>query len=223
MYFDHPTPRPSSPAHAGDPVRCGLSIPSPAPLEYWVVRSSRTMTTEWICVPQPTHPRALAARCARGLHSVSPFLEKEGRRESRAPIAPAVVHKKRTSGPQVNRIIRLSLRDGLRLIRDLPGDRAFLPPSPCGLTDASQARLGRTASPQDLTPASGRQDHTISPSAPVLAKALAGPRTHPASFVEDSFQRRSSARRPIAHGVQSALRSLARPTLSRPSHPTARS
>ena len=57
---------------------------------------------------------------------------KEGRRGSRAPIAPAVVHKKRTSGPQVNRIIRLSLHDGLRLIRAHPGDRAFLPPSPCG-------------------------------------------------------------------------------------------
>ena len=55
------------------------------------------------------------------------------------------------------------------------------------------------------------------------AKALAGPRPYPASFVEDSFKRRSSARRIIAHGVQSTPRSLARPTLSRPSHPTARS
>ena len=40
----------------------------------------------------------------------------------------------------------------LRLIRTLPGDRAFLPPSP--------ARLNA-----NLTPASGCQDHTISPSA----------------------------------------------------------
>src|SRR5450432_3405223 len=40
----------------------------------------------------------------------------------------------------------------LRLIRDLPGDRAFLPPS---LVDH----------PTNLAPASGRQDHTISPSA----------------------------------------------------------
>jgi hypothetical protein len=40
----------------------------------------------------------------------------------------------------------------LRLIRALPGDRALLPPS----------SMGRTI---DLAPASGRQDHTISPSA----------------------------------------------------------
>src|SRR5712691_4630008 len=38
------------------------------------------------------------------------------------------------------------------LFRALSGDRAFLPPSPAGLT-------------ANLTPASGRQDHTSSPSA----------------------------------------------------------
>src|SRR5881227_100602 len=36
---------PSYPAHAGDPVRRGFSIPSQASLEYWVARSSRAMTT----------------------------------------------------------------------------------------------------------------------------------------------------------------------------------
>ncbi len=49
--------------------------------------------------------------------------------------------------------IRPSLRGGLRLIASsLPGDRAFLPPSPALLS-------------ANLTPASGRQDHTTSPSA----------------------------------------------------------
>jgi len=62
------------------------------------------------------------------------LLKQGGRRESRAPIAPAVVHKMRTSRPQVNRIIRLSLHNGLRPIRDLPGEPCTLPPSPCGLT-----------------------------------------------------------------------------------------
>jgi hypothetical protein len=38
-------------------------------------------------------------------------------------------------------------------LRALPGDRAFLPPSPTRIA------------PQSLTPASGRQDHTTSPSA----------------------------------------------------------
>ena len=68
-------------------------------------------------------------------------------------------------------------------------------------------------SPQDLTPAfgaSGRHDFAVRA---CLAKALAGPRTYPASFNEDSFKRRSFARRLIAHGVDPALPSLARPTL----------
>src|SRR5260370_40235586 len=39
-------PRSSSPAHAGDPVRRGLSAQTVASLEYWIVRSSRTMTSE---------------------------------------------------------------------------------------------------------------------------------------------------------------------------------
>src|ERR1700736_4494586 len=40
------------------------------------------------------------------------------------------------------------------LFRALPGDRAFLPPS-----------SPRSLLPRNLTPASGRQDHTASPSA----------------------------------------------------------
>jgi hypothetical protein len=54
------------------------------------------------------------------------------------------------------------------LFRALPGDRAFLPPSPA---DRST----------DLTPASGRQDHTALPSALSIAR-LAKPKrpSHPA-------------------------------------------
>ena len=49
--------------------------------------------------------------------------------------------------------IRHSPRNGFNgLLRTLPGDRAFLPPS-CANNSAH------------LTPASGRQDHTTSPSA----------------------------------------------------------
>ena len=48
---------------------------------------------------------------------------------------------------------RHSPRNGLRLIRDLPGDRAFL------------ASVALRNVPQDLIPASGDQDHTTSPSA----------------------------------------------------------
>src|SRR5690242_17004107 len=54
---------------------------------------------------------------------------------------PRAVKNARGRNPRFSRIIRHSLRDGLRFIRDLPGDRAFLPPSPRiilqGLTSAS--------------------------------------------------------------------------------------
>jgi hypothetical protein len=69
----------------------------------------------------------------------------------------------------------------LRLIRDLPGDRAFLPPSPA-------RRVKRLSA--NLAPASGRQNHTISPSAiasfvrAMIAPELSRP-SHPASYVRD--------------------------------------
>src|SRR5450631_1221129 len=47
------------------------------------------------------------------------------------------------------------------LCRALPGDRAFLPPSPRGYVLSKPGWADAT--PQDLTPASGRQDHTILP------------------------------------------------------------
>ena len=68
--------------------------------------------------------------------------------------------------------------------------------------------------------ASGQHDFAVRA---CPAKALAGPRAIRPVSSKTVLQRRSSARRMIAHGVQSALQSLARPTLSRPSHPTARS
>jgi hypothetical protein len=56
------------------------------------------------------------------------------------------------------------------------------------------------ASPQDLTPASGRQDHTTSPSATISRQRSCRASCRPASSGEDGWQHRSSARRPIAHG-----------------------
>jgi hypothetical protein len=51
--------------------------------------------------------------------------------------------------------VRHPPRNGFNgLFRALPGDRAFLPPSP-----------PRSLLLENLTPASGRQDHTASPSA----------------------------------------------------------
>src|ERR1700738_4812141 len=50
------------------------------------------------------------------------------------------------------------------LCRALPGDRALLPPSSRGYLTCPRP-VGPTCLPQDLTPATGRQDHTILPSA----------------------------------------------------------
>src|SRR6202045_4397771 len=71
-------------------------------------------------------------------------------------------------------ITRPSPRNGFNgFLRALPGDRAFLPPSPALLS-------------ANLTPASGRQDHTSSPSASTCPrqKHLLRP-PHPAAYVRD--------------------------------------
>jgi hypothetical protein len=127
-------------------------------------RRIQISNSEKICV------RILAARCVRGLHQLHP-LEKRGRRESRAPIAPAVVRTKNARvDHRFNRIIpAFPARMVYGLLRALLGERAFLPPSPCGLTMHPGPGWADT-SPHDLTPASRRQDHTTSPSAPVSPK-----------------------------------------------------
>jgi hypothetical protein len=65
---------------------------------------------------------------------------------------------------------RHSPRDGFNgFLRALPGDRALLSPSPAKISFA------------DLTPASGRQDHTTSPSARVRSRQSRTSRpSHPA-------------------------------------------
>jgi hypothetical protein len=71
-------------------------------------------------------------------------------------------------------LTRLSPRNGFNgLLRALPGDRAFLPPS---FADCSTT----------LTPASGRQDHTTSPSASSRRSSTTVPRPpHPMPNVRD--------------------------------------
>ena len=63
------------------------------------------------------------------------LLQNRGRRESRMPIAPAVVRTKNARvDHRFNRITpAFPARMVYGLLRALPGDRAFLPPSPCGL------------------------------------------------------------------------------------------
>jgi hypothetical protein len=84
---------------------------------------------------------------------------KRGRREGRVlsshpwPVCKKGSTRGRTTG--AGGIIRPSLRNGFNgLFRALPGDRAFLPPSPL-----------RSLLIRNLMPASGHQNHTTSPSA----------------------------------------------------------
>src|SRR6266581_8718782 len=93
-----------------------------------------------------------------------------GRGERRMPVAPAAscalgsgrTHTSNNEYPGITRRSRTQWFYGL--FRALPGDRALLPPSPCGLKVLSSP-VEPNEPPQDLTPASRRQDHTTSPSA----------------------------------------------------------
>jgi hypothetical protein len=107
-----------------------------------------------------------AARSARVLQkSSAPF---EGVGNAGCPLHPrprvhfVLVERTRvtTSTPESPGI---PARNGFNgLCRALPGDRALLPPSPRGLRFC-HCPVGPIKPPQDLTPASGRQDHTILP------------------------------------------------------------
>jgi hypothetical protein len=114
-----------------------------------------------------------AARCARVVHqSFAPerawgmpaqctrSLVCEGRGR---------MHTSRTGPPESPGI---PARNGFNgLLRALPGDRAFLSPSPREYGASSPGRAD--APPQDLTPASRRQDHTIWPSASCIVRPRA--------------------------------------------------
>jgi hypothetical protein len=120
-----------------------------------------------------THPRPLAAQIAPELcmKSVPPGMKRAqgmpGARCTRGLVCK--MHKVKHT-----RAYRFSggnpafpARWFYGLFRALPGDRAFLPPSP-----------PRSLLLENLTPASGRQDHTTSPSASSAAR-LASPKRPP--------------------------------------------
>ena len=100
-------------------------------------------------------------------------LPQGGSGECRVPIAPAASCAKCSNAHELVTTVApgspgIPARDGFNsLFRALPGDRACLPPS---LPDCSA----------NLTPASGRQDHTTSPSADKHSRQQRRPRpSHP--------------------------------------------
>jgi len=98
----------------------------------------------------------------------------EGVRECRVPAAPIapraklVVHTSvATTGPPGSPGI--PARNGFNdLFRALPGDRALLPPSSADMVLSAPGRADTPSA--NLTPASGRQDHTTSPSAAIVSR-----------------------------------------------------
>ena len=125
-----------------------------------------------------TQSRILATHCARGLLEAScPLIERaQGRPGARCTRGPVCnLHRKmrtrayRSSGEHP----AFPAQWLYGLYRALPGERAFLPPLP-----ARSFWL-----PTDLTPATGRQDHTTSPYAqlPFVAATSASTATRPTS------------------------------------------
>src|SRR3954452_21967620 len=131
-----------------------------------------------------THLRDLAA-CARVLHQLfcaSETSEGAGKAGRSSHPQPRVQNKKahERSHHRFAEFTRPSLRNGFNgLLRALPGDRALLPPS-------SSGNLRK-----NLTPASGRQDHTTSPSASAsfvelaIASLMLPRPSHPVPNVRD--------------------------------------
>jgi hypothetical protein len=108
------------------------------------------------CCPCCRHGFAISPHVLREVCKNIPPSEIRGRRECRALDAPAasrVERNTRVSHHGHTGTTRHSPRSGFTVSFVLPGDRAFLPPSSAEDSSAN------------LTPASGCQDHTTSPSA----------------------------------------------------------
>ena len=133
------------------------------------------------------------------LASASPSLGTEGAGKAGCRLHPRSCAKKRTSGPQVQPDHSGFPRTMVYgLLRALLGDRACLPPSPSGL----MIRL----EPGWAGCISARLDASIGAPGPHDFAVRDRPRQRscrascrPASSGKDGWQRRSSARRPIAH------------------------
>jgi hypothetical protein len=129
------------------------------------------------------------------------LLRNRGRRESRMPIAPAVVRTKSARvDPRFNRITpAFPVRMVYGLLRALPGDRLVCHRRLCGLTIHLEPGWAGWIS--------ARLDASIGAPGPHDFAVRDRPRQRscrtscrPASSGKDGLQRRSSARRPIAHG-----------------------
>jgi hypothetical protein len=154
-----------------------------------------------------TQLRDLAARCARGL-------QKRHASKTRAWGMPGArcTRKPRVQGWSVERHTSSHGRTGITrhprtqwsygLYRALPGDRAFLPPSSL-----------RSLLLRNLTPASGRQDHTALPYAtrlsPKPSAGLVPVRRNSSESGNSAIRPHTLRRRKRSHRVPDAAASIA--------------
>jgi hypothetical protein len=137
----------------------------------------RTHTNFTIFKQQNKSRRDVAPRDAMRPSCAFIFRPQGGRGECRVPAAPAAscalcIGRTHTSNNEYTGTPGIPARNGFNgLCRALPGDRALLPPSSAEQGFVT-ARLGQQTS-ANLTPASGRQDHTILPSANNISRQRA--------------------------------------------------
>jgi len=140
------------------------------------------------------------ADSARGLHQLHPPSQTEGAGKAGCrshPRSCAQMAHEWTTGSTGS--LRLSPREWFTAYFELSPVTGLFATVALRIDDPSRTRSGRMHLSQDLTPASGRQDHTTSPSATVHAKGLAGPR---------------ATRRVLAKTVCSVVRPRARRSLT---------
>ena len=173
----------------------------------------KTFIADTLSRSRGTFARALPCR-------LRPMIAK-GRREGRAPAGTRVRMHKNAHGMDYRsrRSPGLPCADGFNgVLRALPGERCTL--APVASAALSMCAPGRAAaSPRDLTPATGRQDHTTSPSADGEAFAP-GPDVR----TSDDQPGRCDNRRvvPASRVTRRVVRPchrLAAPALPRPPHP----
>jgi len=166
-------PPPSYPAHAGYPVRRGLSIQSPTSLEYGIVRFRGRRQLKMCGVRATKDTPERHASILRGVvrprfcRTLSPFIE-EGAGNAGCPMHPqpharyGVVEYAHEYSQRKHRKHPASPTQWFYgLLRALPGDQLLF------LTPSSARRFRVVA---NLTPAKGRQNHTTSPSAKQRAR-----------------------------------------------------
>ncbi|MGY4368554.1 hypothetical protein ACVW1A_004619 [Bradyrhizobium sp. LB1.3] len=170
------------------------------------------------------HSFAPSRRISPELCLISPPSCPGGRREgrvpagTRGPLREDVAQGNRTAAYRCSQITRPSLRSGFTAYAVLSREpSSFWPPSP-SRKSRTQRRLTQVPHPQRLDRSNDGQDHTVLPYARFAAHRIISRRCRHCrkNTGETNLTAPLVDTKPRAHGEQSALPALSRPTLSRP-------